>query len=153
MLPRSSSPRSSSFGMALGLAFAGLAQAAGAPQALTVSAPWARATPPGATAGAAYAVFRNDGDAPRRVVGAETEVAASAAIHTMKHEHGMMQMRESDGLVVPAHGSAALVPGGDHLMLTGLKQPLVAGTHLRLSFVLDDGTRLAADVPVRDDAP
>ena len=38
----------------------------------------------------------------------------------------VMQMRElKDGLAIPAHGEVKLTPGGYHIMLTGLKHPLV----------------------------
>ena len=66
---------------------------------------------------------------------------------------GMMQMREADGLVVPAHGSVQLAPGGYHLMLMNLQQPLREGQSAELSFVLDDGTRVKATFPVRSSAP
>ncbi|WP_051278342.1 copper chaperone PCu(A)C [Solimonas flava] len=122
---------------------------------VSVISPWLRATPPGASVAGGYATFRNDGDVPRRVVSVSVEpaLAASAAIHSMSHEGGMMRMREVDGLDLPAHGSVSLAPGGLHLMLMGLKQPLAAGQSQRLQFVLDDGTRLSVDFPVRDSAP
>ncbi|WP_020650954.1 copper chaperone PCu(A)C [Solimonas variicoloris] len=129
-----------------------LAQAA---DPVSVVSPWLRATPPGASVAGGYATFRNDGDAPRRVLSVTVEpaLAASAAIHSMSHEGGVMRMREVDSLELPAHGSVSLAPGGLHLMLMGLKQPLTAGQSQRLQFVLDDGTRLSVDFPVRDSAP
>lgn len=127
--------------------------AAAAPPALRLDAPWLRATPPGVTAAAAYARFDNPGDSARRIVGVETAVAAQAGFHSMQHEGGMMQMREMADLTVPAHGSALLAPGANHLMLMGLKRPLAVGETAAIVFVLDDGTRLSADFPVRDGAP
>ncbi|MFT4045764.1 MAG: copper chaperone PCu(A)C [Solimonas sp.] len=122
--------------------------------AVTISAPWLRATPPGVSIGAGYGTLANDGDGARTIVRIETAAAASAAIYSMSHDGGMMQMREVDALEVPAHGSVALVPGhGYHLMLTGLKQPLAEGQSVPVTFVLDDGTKLNVDFPVRAAAP
>jgi copper(I)-binding protein len=133
--------------------FAAVVVSGTAAAAVTVSAPWLRATPPGVSVGAGYATLSNDGDQARKIVRVETAVASSAMIHSMKSDQGMMQMRELDGLTVPAHGSVQLAPGSYHLMLMGLKQPLVSGQSATLVFVLDDGTQLKADFPVRAAAP
>lgn len=127
-----------------------LAQAA---DALRFESPWLRATPPGAAVGAGYATLRNDGDVPRVIVGVETAIAAEAMIHSMTHQNGMMKMRHLDQLEIPAHGSAVLKPGADHLMLMDLKQPLAKGQTVPLDFVFADGTRQRVDFAVRDTAP
>jgi len=90
--------------------------------------PWARATPPGAKVGGGYAEIRNGGPEPDRLVSATAEVAGRAEIHQMAVKDGVMTMRPAeDGVPVPAGGSAALAPGGYHLMLLELKRPLKAG--------------------------
>ena len=90
--------------------------------------PWARATPPAAKVGGGYAEIRNDGPEPDRLVSATAEVAGRVEIHEMGVKDGIMTMRPVEGGVpVPANGSAALAPGGYHLMLLELKRPLKAG--------------------------
>ena len=42
-------------------------------------------------------------------------------------------MREAPVLEIPANDSALLHPGGLHIMLTGLKAPLKAGTEFPLT--------------------
>lgn len=121
--------------------------------ALKVEAAWVRATPPDADSAAAYATLRNDGDKPLRVTQAQTAAAEEAMLHSMSMDNGVMQMRMLDALEVPAHGTATLSPGGTHLMLMGLKQPLVAGGEIDIQLTLDDGQRLGAKFPVREDAP
>ena len=122
--------------------------------AVTVSAPWIRATPPGVSVGAGYGTFANDGATPRKIVGIETSAASSAMLHSMSHDDGMMQMREVGTLEVPAHGSVALAPGhGYHLMLMGLKQPLAEGQTVPVTFTFDDGSKLKVDFAVRATAP
>ncbi|MGO1080297.1 copper chaperone PCu(A)C [Inquilinus sp. CA228] len=90
--------------------------------------PWVRATPPAAKVGGGYAEIRNDGSEPDRLVSATAEVAGRVEIHQMGLKDGIMTMRPVEGGVpVPADGTAALAPGGYHLMLMELKRPLKAG--------------------------
>lgn len=90
--------------------------------------PWARATPPAAKVGGGYAEIRNDGAEPDRLVSVTAEVAGRVEIHEMGMKDGVMTMRPVEGGVpVPANGTAALAPGGFHLMMMDLKRPLKAG--------------------------
>ncbi|WP_343717333.1 copper chaperone PCu(A)C [Inquilinus sp.] len=90
--------------------------------------PWARATPPAAKVGGGYAEIRNDGAEPDRLVSVTAEVAGRVEIHQMGIKDGVMTMRPVEGGVpVPANGTAALAPGGFHLMMMDLKRPLKAG--------------------------
>lgn len=90
--------------------------------------PWARATPPAAKVGGGYAEIRNNGSEPDRLLSATAEVAGRVEIHEMAMKDGIMTMRPVEGGVpVPADDTAALAPGGYHLMLMELKRPLKAG--------------------------
>lgn len=124
--------------LVLGLAGAGSAVAhevkAGA---LTVDHPWARATAPGAPNGAVYFTLENEGAEADRLLGASGEVAERIELHEHIHEGGVMKMREvAGGIALPAKSEVAFAPGGLHMMLLGLKQPLAAGSTfpLRLRF-------------------
>lgn len=98
--------------------------------------PWARPTPPGVTVGAAYFTVHNRGTQADTLVEFSTPVAARVELHETKMEGDMMRMRPVARLQVPAKGSVAAEPGGLHLMLIDLKQPLVLGQRvpLRLRF-------------------
>jgi len=95
---------------------------------------WARATPGKAENGAAYLTIVSPG--ADRLVSLSTPVAKKAQLHTMTTEGGVMKMRPLDGLDVPADQPVTLKPGGAHIMLMGLNQPLQAGQSfpLTLSF-------------------
>jgi copper(I)-binding protein len=72
---------------------------------------------------------RND-----RLVSVAAPLARLAQVHEMKVEDGMMKMAElKDGLALPAGEAVSLKPGGNHLMLMGLKQPLVAGEQVSIT--------------------
>ena len=95
---------------------------------LHVRQPWARATPKGASAGAAYLTVTNNGAAPDRLRCAGSDAAAQCQIHTMSMENGVMKMRPVEGGIEIKPGeTVTLKPGSDHLMLMNIKHPLEAG--------------------------
>lgn len=73
-----------------------------------------------------------------RLVSVAAPLAATAQVHEMKIEDGMMKMAElKDGLALPAGEAVSLQPGGDHIMLMGLSQPLTAGQEVPLAFTFE----------------
>lgn len=96
--------------------------------ALHVSGAWSRATAPRAEIGAGYLTILNQGKTSDRLISATSPRAAQVEIHTMTMAGGVMRMRPiRDGLPIPARGTAQLSPGGNHLMLVGLKTALKPG--------------------------
>ena len=45
----------------------------------------------------------------------------------------IMRMRKLDSLPIPAGSTVQLEPGGTHVMLTGLREPLVEGKTIELT--------------------
>lgn len=116
---------------------------------IDVEKPFARATPAGAMSGAAYMTLANKTKTADRLTGASSEVAAKVQIHEMKVVNGVMQMREvTGGLAIPAGGSVALKPGGYHVMLMGLKKPLVAGQSFSLTLTFAEAGNISVTVPI-----
>ena len=66
------------------------------------------------------------------------------------HGGGAMMMQEVEAIAVPAGGSVSLEPGGLHIMLLELAEPLEAGTSFDLTLILDDGEEHQVSVEVRD---
>ena len=96
--------------------------------ALHIQHPWARETAPGQQVGGVFMTIANDGPSADRLTGATSPIAARVEIHTMSMDGGVMRMRPlGDGLAIPAGGSVSLAPGGFHIMLIGLRQPLAKG--------------------------
>ncbi len=102
-----------------------------------VSDPWARATPGRAPNGAAYLTLVNPGVGADRLVAVSTPAAEKAEIHEVIMEKGVMQMRPAGPLTIDAGKTVVLKPGGYHLMLMGLKQPLKAGDTLPLTLTFE----------------
>jgi len=87
---------------------------------------WARATAPQQRVGGAYVTLISPGD--DRLVEVSSPIAGRAEVHEMRMDGNVMRMREVEGgLALPAGKVVALSPGGYHIMLMDLKQPLVAG--------------------------
>jgi copper(I)-binding protein len=115
---------------------------------LTIEKPWARATPKGAEVGAAYVEIRNAGGEADRLTGGTADFA-NVEIHEMSMRGNVMQMREvKDGLPIPAHGDVKLTPGGYHLMLTGLKHPLVKGETAKVTLTFERAGAVTVDFAV-----
>ncbi|WP_278070795.1 copper chaperone PCu(A)C [Brevundimonas sanguinis] len=100
--------------------------AAVAPGTIQVADAWCRPTPNGAKAGGCYLTLTAGSD--DRLVSVSTALAQSAEVHEMKMENGVMSMGHlADGLPLPAGTPVELKPGGNHIMLMGLRDPLVDG--------------------------
>lgn len=94
--------------------------------ALKLDHPWTRAT--AGTVGAGYVTIVNTGKTGDQLVSASSPVAGKTEIHTMTMDGGVMKMRPlPNGIALPAGKTVALRPGGYHMMLIGLKAPLVEG--------------------------
>lgn len=114
------------------------AEGQGAP--LTVSDPWTKATEDGMTG--SFGLLENSSDEDLHVVGVSAEVGAKAELHVMvADEDGQMVMQQSpNGFTVPAGGSFELAPGGAHVMLMGLTEPIEPGEEVAYELELEDGS-------------
>lgn len=114
----------------------------------TVSDPYARATPPNARNGAAYATINSTtGD---RLLSVVTAAAKMAEIHETTVQDGVARMREIEGgLEIPAGGAVTLAPGGKHIMLMGLTGPLAEGAEITLTLTFEKAGEIEATAPVR----
>lgn len=116
---------------------------------LDITQPWARATPKGATTGAAYMTVTNSGSQTARLSCASSPAAATCQIHVMAMSSGVMKMRPVDGGIEIKPGqTVTLKPGGYHLMLEGLKAPLKAGDKLEARLTSSDGASVKVDFPI-----
>jgi periplasmic copper chaperone A len=90
-----------------------------------IAQPWARATPKGATSGAAYMTITNEGSTSDRVNCVSSDASGQCQIHSMTMEGGVMKMRPvEDGLEIKPGETVTLQPSGFHVMLVALKHPL-----------------------------
>lgn len=116
--------------------------------ALTVEDPWAKAADEGMTA--VFGTLTNGSGHEVRLVSAESDAAESVELHVFVDDGGTPVMREAgEGLVIPADEPFTLEPGGPHLMLLGVTDPLEPGEDVTVVVTAEDGSTLEITAPVR----
>ncbi|MBV8538585.1 MAG: copper chaperone PCu(A)C [Alphaproteobacteria bacterium] len=124
-----------------------------APSAIEVTGAWARSTPPGAKSAAAYLTVVNTGQDADRLVAASTPVAGTADVHRTTNDNGVMKMRPAGPLDVKPGTPVVLSPGGLHVMMMDLKQPLADGQDFPLTLVFEKAGKVQVSVHVQKTAP
>jgi copper(I)-binding protein len=114
-----------------------------------IAQPWARATPKGATSGAAYMTITNKGSASDRVNCVSSDASGQCQIHSMTMEGGVMKMRPVEGgLEIKPGETVTLQPSGFHVMLVALKHPLEKGQTDKTTLKFDHAGTVDAEYPV-----
>ena len=108
---------------------------------------WSRAAMAGRT-GVVYLTITDSG-APDRLTGVASPVAAQSGLHESFTDHGVAKMRDVAALPVEPGKPVALAPGGYHIMLTGLKQPLKEGDTFPVTLSFDKAGQVTATVTVQ----
>lgn len=121
----------------IAFALASLSLAAAAHAQVTVSDPWVRATVPQQKATGLF--MHIDAAQDVKLVAGQSPVAGVVEIHEMVMENDVMKMREIPGGLEIAKGrTMSLKPGGYHVMLMELKQPLKTGEQVPLTLTFED---------------
>ncbi|MGI9024473.1 MAG: copper chaperone PCu(A)C [Burkholderiaceae bacterium] len=132
------------------LLFAALSSSAAAGDAdVRVDHAWARATLPAQMASGAYMTVTSA--TPARIVGMSTPWAGVAQVHQMSLQGTTMKMRAVDALDLPAGKPVELTPGGYHVMLMDLKQPLKKGDKLPLTLRIEGANKKVTEQTVMVD--
>lgn len=118
------------------------------PNPIAVEHPWARATPKGATTGAAYMTLANNGTSADRLVGATTPLADKIQFHTETEDNGVSRMRQVDTVDLPPGAKIVFKPGDMHVMIVGLKQPLAQGQTFSLILKFEKAGSIDVTVPI-----
>jgi periplasmic copper chaperone A len=119
-------------------------------KSLYIDHPFAQATPPGARAAGAYLTVENKGKSSDRLVPAASPVAGIVEVHEMVMDGGVMKMRTIPGIEIKPGAKVALKPGGYHIMLRELKQPLKKGGRFPLTLSFETAGKIEVSVSVED---
>ena len=118
---------------------------------VTVKDAWVRATVPQQKATGAFMQLQSAKDT--RLVSASSPLTPSVEVHEMAMQDNVMRMRQVPAVELPAGKAVDLKPGGYHVMLMDLKQPVKEGDTVLLTLVFEgkDGQRETVEVkaPVR----
>ncbi|MDG1204582.1 MAG: copper chaperone PCu(A)C [Pseudomonadales bacterium] len=114
---------------------------------IEISRAWSRATPPGAPMGAIYMDLQNHSLEQVGIESVSTDVAELSEVHQSIEVNGVMRMREVAPFLLPKNRTVSLQPGGKHVMLMRLKQPLKIGSVFTL--LVTDSLGTVHEVPVK----
>ena len=98
---------------------------------------------------AAYLSIHNHSPNNDYLIDAKTNVAAMTSIHNHINDEGIMKMRAVKQIAIPANGSIKLQPGGFHIMLMGLKKPLLDGDKFDLTLIFKKAGNVLCPVLVK----
>lgn len=126
------------------------AAAAPAGQSVSLADGWVKAADSGMSA--AFGGLTNAGSEDVTVVSATTEASSMLELHeTVENETGELIMREIEGgFVIPAGETLDLEPGGNHIMLMDLTDPLEAGEEVSFTLTFSDDSTYEFTAPVKD---
>lgn len=111
--------------------------------------PWIAEAPPAARSLAAFMGLENAGSTPRRLVAVEAPGFDRIELHQSTTEDGTHRMIKQDAIRIPPGGRTELAPGGYHVMLIGVQEPLQAGDTVSMRLIFANDEVRAIEVPVR----
>lgn len=117
---------------------------------VTVEDAWVKAAESGMSA--AFGTLENTGTSEVVVTSVSSPTSPALELHeTVDDGAGQMVMREREGgFAIPAGGSLVLEPGGNHIMLMELTDPLLAGDEVTFTLTFSDDSQRDFTAPVKD---
>lgn len=116
--------------------------------AVVLEGGWAKATD--SRMSGVFGTVRNTSEDDVHLTGVSGEIDGSHELHETVPDGGAMMMQEKeDGFVIPAGGDLVLEPGGDHIMLMGLDEPVTTGQQIVLTLEFADGAEHDVTVSAR----
>jgi len=125
-----------------------LLAACGGSAPLSIREAWARPAESGQNS-AIYFTIENPG--PEDVLlGVSSEAAEAVEMHrSMMNDTGAMTMQQQTEVRIPARDALEFKPGGYHVMLINLKQPLAAGDTFRAVLHFQNAGDISVEVTVQ----
>ncbi len=117
---------------------------------IEIQNPYAFATMPGATTGAAFMVIKNTGDLDDKLIGATSKVAEITEIHQnmIDPDDGTMMMRKVKEISIPMEGQAILEPKGYHVMFIKMKEALVMNESVDITLIFEKSGEIQTPVSI-----
>ncbi|MEN3034418.1 MAG: copper chaperone PCu(A)C [Aquificaceae bacterium] len=124
---------------------AALITVAFAQQNIQIKNAWVREVPQGSRATAAYMLIENKSSQPDKLLQASSPVAGTTELH----ETVDGKMRKIQSIEVPANSKVELKPGGLHVMLIDLKNPIKEGDKVDLTLKFEKAGEVKLQLPVK----
>ncbi|MDD3287766.1 MAG: copper chaperone PCu(A)C [Alphaproteobacteria bacterium] len=117
---------------------------------LVISKVFVRPTVPNSLSSAAYMEIANNSDKQEKLISASSPDADQIELIKIMRDHGMRRMHEVDDILVPPHSVVPLKLGTYHLMLIGVKKPLVVGDTVRIELKFAQAGKVILNAPVAE---
>ncbi len=115
---------------------------------LSVTNAWVRATPPGQLMTAAYATLQNTSNQTLVITGVTSDVTEYTSVHETLIDRDRATMRPVQQLTLNAGEHTDLAPGGTHIMLMKLSEPLTDGQSIDICFTLENNNPVCNEFSV-----
>ncbi|GAA0853887.1 copper chaperone PCu(A)C [Aliiglaciecola litoralis] len=109
---------------------------------LQVSNATVRLLPPGVPNTSAYFTIENSGTQDQSIVAAELNFARKAELHAHIMDGDMMRMEQQQQVRIAAGESVTFKPGGLHVMIFGLAEPLQENQQVSFTLVTGDNQKI-----------
>lgn len=97
-----------------------------------------------------FAKITNNTDADVTLIGGSSDIAPMVEVHEVVMSDGAMKMQKKEGgIVIPAHGSVTLEPGGLHVMLMNLAKPILDGDMITVTLDFDGADSQTLTLPAK----
>lgn len=117
---------------------------------VVVEGAWVGEVPPSSPVAAAYMTIKNEGNADDKLLSVTSSISGSTMIHrTVVDDKGVARMDMVDALVIPAGKSVTLKPGGTHIMLMDLKEPVTGKEKIELDLKFENAGDMKIEAPVK----
>ncbi|MEE1868612.1 copper chaperone PCu(A)C [Pseudomonas auratipiscis] len=116
---------------------------------LLIKSPWSRELPVDLPGGSAYFSIDNLGSESDRLISVSSPRAQKTSLHAQASSDGMMNMQHMTTMEIPAHSQTIFKPGANHVMLSGMEQPLKAGEQFPLTLEFEKAGKVEVQVDVR----
>jgi len=111
---------------------------------------WTRATPPGTKVAVGYLTLKNTGKVKRELLKITSPVAQGVSLHQSSVDaSGVSRMWPIGKLALAPGEVLRFEPNGRHLMLEGLRGPLVAGKRVAVTLVFEQESPVTVQLDVR----
>ncbi len=117
---------------------------------LRIEGAWARPSIVPNGNSAIYLTIVNPTDQADRLLSVTSPVGMAEA-HESITENGVVRMEpRPDGYEVPPRSTVMLLPGGKHIMLMGIAEPLAPGDEITATLFFERAGKIMLTVPVED---
>ncbi|MBU3020097.1 copper chaperone PCu(A)C [Paraglaciecola agarilytica] len=107
-----------------------------------------RLLPPSVPNTSAYFEIENSGENDVTLVGGKADIANKVELHNHIMSGDVMRMEKQSAVIIPAGKTITFAPGGLHMMIFGLKQPLKKEQIVPLALMTIDGQQIKFDAHV-----